>query len=256
MSRPAEIGYSPLAGQTELDDVVVPDWVAELGGGGGVRPVWRNGLGGITYRLGAGRFGAGERYLKVQSADTDWDLDAETSRLGWVGRLVPAPRVLDAGERGGERWLLTSGLPGRSAVDRGWRGRPAVAVPVLGRALRRFHDDVPVASCPFGWSVTARVGRLGLDPGLIDRTPELDAVVCHGDACNPNFLIDEDGVCSGYVDLGNLGVADRWADLAPALMSLGWNYGPGWERAFLDAYGIEPDAAKQAFYASLWDAED
>ena len=31
--RPAEVtGYSPLAGQTELDDVVVPAWIAELAG--------------------------------------------------------------------------------------------------------------------------------------------------------------------------------------------------------------------------------
>ena len=65
--------------------------------------------------------------------------------------------------------------------------------------------------------------------------------------------VDDDGRFSGYVDLGGLGVADRWADLAPALMSLGWNYGPGWQPAFLDAYGIEPDESKRAFYAALWD---
>lgn len=249
---PADVaGYSPLAGQTELDDVVVPGWIAELGGGSGVRPVWRNGLGGITYR-----FGAGERYLKVQSADSDWDLDAEASRLAWVGDHVPAPRVLAHGVRHGVRWLLTTGLPGRSAVDRPWRSRPATVVPELGRALRRFHDGVPAASCPFGWSVADRVTRFGLDGGFVDRAPGLDPVVCHGDACNPNFVLDEDGAFSGYVDLGNLGVADRWADLAPALMSLGWNYGPGWEQTFLDAYGIEPDAAKQAYYTALWNAED
>ncbi len=45
-------------------------------------------------------------------------------------------------------------------------------------------------------------------------------VVCHGDACAPNTLIDDDGRCSGHVDLGDLGVADRWADLAVATLSL------------------------------------
>ncbi|MFT3834756.1 MAG: phosphotransferase [Micropruina sp.] len=82
--------------------------------------------------------------------------------------------------------------------------------------------------------------------------PPIDAVVCHGDACNPNFLIDDDGHFSGYVDLGGLGVADRWADLAPALLSLNWNYGKGWEPTFLDAYGIAPDETKWAFYTDLW----
>jgi kanamycin kinase len=46
---------------------------------------------------------------------------------------------------------------------------------------------------------------------------------------------------------------DRWADLAPALQSLGWNYGPGWEPSFLRAYGAEPDQPKRLFYSALWD---
>lgn len=78
----------------------------------------------------------------------------------------------------------------------------------------------------------------------------MDPVVCHGDACNPNFLLDEAGHCVGYVDLGRLGVGDRWADLAPALLSLGWDFGEGWEPAFLDAYGVERDAGKRGSHGS------
>jgi kanamycin kinase len=51
----------------------------------------------------------------------------------------------------------------------------------------------------------------------------------HGDACAPNTLISHDGHCSGHVDFGALGTADRWADLAIATWSTIWNYGPGWE---------------------------
>ena len=49
-----------------------------------------------------------------------------------------------------------------------------------------------------------------------------------------------DGHWSGHVDLGLLGTADRWADLAVATWSTEWNYGPGWEQLLLDAYGIAP----------------
>ncbi len=38
------------------------------------------------------------------------------------------------------------------------------------------------------------------------------------------------------MDLGCLGVADRWADLAVATWSTTWNYGTGWERGLLYAY--------------------
>jgi kanamycin kinase len=78
-------------------------------------------------------------------------------------------------------------------------------------------------------------------------------VVCHGDACAPNTIVDDDGTFCGHVDLGALGVADRWADLAVATWSCDWNYGPGWQEALLAAYGVEPDGVRMAYYRLLWD---
>lgn len=79
------------------------------------------------------------------------------------------------------------------------------------------------------------------------------AVVCHGDPCAPNTLLTDDGAWSGHVDMGSLGVADRWADLAVATWSTRWNYGDGWERPLLDAYGVEPDPERTAYYRLLRD---
>ena len=53
-------------------------------------------------------------------------------------------------------------------------------------------------------------------------------------------------------NLGTLGVADRWADLAVATWSIHWNYGPGWEARLLDAYRIEPDPVRTRYYRWLW----
>ena len=69
----------------------------------------------------------------------------------------------------------------------------------------------------------------------------------------PHTLIADSGRWSGHVDLGDLGVADRRADLAIATWSAGWNYGPGWERLLLDAYGIKPDAERIRYYRLLWE---
>ncbi|WP_435886091.1 phosphotransferase [Streptomyces erythrochromogenes] len=49
---------------------------------------------------------------------------------------------------------------------------------------------------------------------LADIPPIDQLVVCHGDPCSPNTLVGDDGTWTGRVDLGTLGVADRWADLA------------------------------------------
>jgi kanamycin kinase len=137
-----------------------------------------------------------------------------------------------------------------------------------------LHDRLPVELCPFGWSIRARVARARsrgqhdpkkwfpehreLDPreafARLDRPPAVDRlVVSHGDPCAPNTLIGDDGGCVGQVDLGSLGVADRWADLAVATWSAEWNYGSGWEGALLDAYGIDPDPVRTTYYRLLWD---
>ncbi|MGB3685154.1 MAG: phosphotransferase [Ornithinimicrobium sp.] len=89
--------------------------------------------------------------------------------------------------------------------------------------------------------------RLGHQPS-VDRW-----VVCHGDACAPNTLLDTDGRLVAHVDLGALGIADRWADLAVASLSLEWNFGHGYESTFFHAYGIEPDPERIAFYRLLSD---
>lgn len=233
--------------------VTVPDAVAALARGDVVEPVWRNVLGGLTFRLrGAG----GDRYVKwVAHGTPELDLEAEAARLGWAAPYTPVPRVLDAGRDGDGAWLMTAAVPGRSAVDPAWVARPDVAARAIGAGLRALHDALPVDDCPFTWSAAERIARL--DPAVRDRvagTPPTDRlVVCHGDACVPNTLLDDDGRWTAHVDLGSLGVADRWADLAVASASLGWNYGDGHEDAFFEAYGVEPDAERIAYYRLLWD---
>ncbi|MFN8085904.1 MAG: phosphotransferase [Microbacterium sp.] len=120
-------------------------------------------------------------------------------------------------------------------------------------------DVLEVGDCPFDWSVRTRIGNAAARgihvPGALRSPPPIDAlVVCHGDACAPNTLLDAEGRPLAHVDLGALGVADRWADIAVAAMSTTWNYGPGWEHALIDAYGIAADEPRMAYYRDLWNA--
>ncbi|HLT83261.1 MAG TPA: phosphotransferase, partial [Phototrophicaceae bacterium] len=98
-----------------------------------------------------------------------------------------------------------------------------------------------------GLSVTDALAVLR-DPPPVERP-----VVCHGDACVPNTLVDDDGAWVGHVDLGSLGVADPWADLAVAAWSTEWNVGPGYTDEVYAAYGAAPDRERIAYYRLLWD---
>lgn len=212
-------------------------------------PVWRNELGGLTFR-------DGDRYLKWNPAGTGVSLAAEVARLRWAVPHHPVPAVLEhAVEEGGEV-LVTRALPGEGAATPRWLASPRTAVRAIGEGLRALHESLPVATCPFDWSAESR--RVRLPPVVreaLGAPPPVDAlVVCHGDACAPNTVIGAGGRWVGHVDLGALGAADRWADIAVAGMSLEWNYGPGWEGELLAAYGIRPDEERIRYYRALWSA--
>jgi kanamycin kinase len=247
--------------------------VAALAGGRALDPVWTNELGGITWRIGGG-----SRYVKWAPAGSGLDLAAEAVRLRWAVRFTPVPPVLEEGQDDAGAWLVTGAVPGESAVHPRWVADPRRAVAAIGEGLRALHEALPVADCPFDSSAPTRLAevRRRASAGLLHPpaweaahaglsvaevlarladVPDVDRlVVCHGDACSPNTLLGDDGRWSGHVDLGRLGIGDRWADLAVATMSTEWNYGPGWERALLEAYGVEPDPVRTAYYRLLWDA--
>jgi kanamycin kinase len=282
------------------EPVEPPPAVSALAAGRPVRAVWRNLLGGLTFRIdpdpgsgpaahahadahpdahaGADDPDGAPRFAKWAPAGSGLDLAAEAVRLRWAARYAAVPPVLAEGGDGTGTWLLTRGLPGRSAVDERWKADPSAAVRAIGSGLRALHDALPVEDCPFDWSTEPRLAKArahvasgAVDPAawpeelrplrtveyamrLLEDPPRVDRlVVCHGDACAPNTLVGDDGEPTGHVDLGALGVADRWADLAVATWSTRWNYGPGWEDPLLDAYGIEADEGRITYYRVLWE---
>ncbi|VEG38077.1 aminoglycoside phosphotransferase [Mycolicibacterium flavescens] len=222
------------------EPVPTPGVVTRIAAGRPVRAVWRNELGGVTFEVTGGEF------VKVYPPGAAHLLAAEVPRLRWARRYTPVPEVLAAGPG----WLHTARLPGYSAVDPRWADRPDIAARAIGTGLRRLHDALPVADCPF-----ARPSWVPAGAPPADRL-----VVCHGDACSPNTLLDDEGAFSGHVDLGDLGVADRWADLGIATMSLDWNFpteGPGgFQELLLDAYGVAADVDRVAYYRRAWDGDE
>jgi kanamycin kinase len=238
-----------------IDSVPVPDLVTRIAAGRPVYPTWANEIGGLTFQVGDGD---DREFVKVAPPHPEVDLHREAAKLRWAAAYVTVPTVLGVGRDGAVEWLHTAGLPGRSAVDPAWIAAPRAAVRGIATGLRAMHDRLPVESCPFSWSVPSRLAALpdSARRRLPDPPPADKLVVCHGDACAPNTLISTDGQWCGHVDFGDLGIADRWADLAVAEWSLGYNFEGDWRAEFFDAYGVEPDRERLDYYLRLWDAEE
>ncbi len=264
-----------IAGPPEVP-AAVPETVKLLARDGYAQAVWCNEFGGTTFEVhGTG----GHRFIKWVPADTGIDLSSEVRRLRWAARYTAVPQVLSQGGNAEGHWLVTAALPGASAVTPRWKADPHAATVGLGKGLRRLHDILPVELCPFDWSVQRRVAdatrrardgklrpadwppkytgfaveqalRHASDPPQVDRL-----VVCHGDACAPNTLLHGNGHLAGHVDLGSLGLADRWADLAVATWSTEWNYGLDLSDVLLTAYGSSRDQLRIDYYRLLWTLE-
>jgi len=255
--------------------VVVPNVVEDYVARRPFQVVWENALGGLTFRI---EDSSRTLYLKWMPTTAGDVLAREAQRLRWASVFTPVPAVVDYGVDAESTWLVTEGIDAENAVSPRWKLDPRSATRALGAGLRTLHDALPLEDCPYEWSLEGRLDAVreprNLDalerhtwsecfvdmtvPRAMDELasePSLDLVVCHGDACAPNTLIDARGTWVAHLDLGNLGRGDRWADLAILSWSTVWNYGPGWEHLIYDSYGIEPDDEKIRFYRLLWECE-
>lgn len=121
-------------------DVELPAAVEALARGCPVRAVWENALGGLTFEVaGSERF-----FVKWAPASSGLDLGAEAARLSWAVAFTCVPRLLEQGSDQTGSWLVTSAIPGETAVSERWRAEPEFAVKAIGEGLRALHESLPV----------------------------------------------------------------------------------------------------------------
>jgi aminoglycoside phosphotransferase len=147
------------------------------------------------------------------------DLAPERDRLAWLAGRWPVPEVVGFFQAVGDDWLVTREVPGVPLYHASAAWPAERVATAFGEILRGLHAT-DATGCPFG------VHKRGI-------------VLVHGDYCLPNVLVS-DGKLSGLVDLGGAGLGNPEVDLAAAVWTLQYNFGPSHARTFLDAYGWPP----------------
>ena len=207
----------------------------------------------------------------VLKISTDLKNSLETVKiLRWLAGRLPVPEVIAHTVEGGKSFLLMTRIKGRMSCGKYFLEHPAELLERMAEGLRMFWDT-DITGCPRIRDAAAELDDLRprLESGLI-RDPELfrrlenskppcDPVLSHGDFCLPNVFIDG-GHISGFVDLGDCGIADRYRDIALCWQSLksnfdgtfGGNVYPGFDPDDLfGALGITPDREKLNYYLQL-----
>lgn len=146
-------------------------------------------------------------------------LEKERKCLEWLNRKLPVPKVIDFTHINNKDALLLSEIKGKNLVELKNNWSVDKVIQKLVEVLKKLHN-VDVKDFPFNYNK---------DSGK---------VLVHGDACLPNFIFQDD-IFSGYIDLGDLTVANKEVDLSAAIWSLQYNLGFGHGLKFLQSYGIK-----------------
>ena len=229
----------------------------------------------------------GQAYAKIAVSARSTDLAGERDRLLWLqGKGIAVPEVIDWREAEEGACLIMTAIPGVPAAE--LDGDALLkAWPSMARQLQALHE-LPPNQFPFdrrlsvmfakAADVVSRdaVNRDFLPPEdqdrpareLLDRVKRdlplrldqeaTNRVLCHGDACMPNFMVDPHSLqCTGLIDLGRAGTADRYVDLSLMIANAkeSWAAPAQSERAFSILFETleiaEPDRERLAFYLQL-----
>lgn len=266
----------PVLGRTPFGMTGPPlpqDWCARLRGYAFRQDsVGRSGA--LIHRLDAD--GLVSLYLKQGEGEVADEIADEFARLRWSQSRLPVPRLVAFAQEQSRVWLLSQAMEGTPAFQ--WLSlqpeRQHQAVASIGRFLRKLHQ-LPSSSCPFNSCVELRLqaARHNLDEGRVDESDfhpdragwtarqvwdelqallpvETECAVTHGDFSLDNIFLDPAGEVLGVLDLGRLGLADPFQDLAILLDCL-QGFDPRLGETLFQTYGLSRDERRLRLHLLL-----
>lgn len=212
--------------------------------------------------------------------------DETVEMMHWLEGKLPVPKVLCYEKDSEHQFLLMSKVQGKMACDKEILEHPQELIHELAEALKMLWS-VDVSNCPRKRDIDVKLKEAqyrvennlvdvnSVDPAtfepngfkdpyhllnwLENNKPTYEPVLSHGDFTLPNIFIDN-GKFTGLIDLDDVGIGDKWGDIALCYRSLKWNsegvYGdkisPNLDPEMLfDTLGIEPNWEKIRYFILL-----
>ena len=182
--------------------------------------------------------------LKIEPHSAQTDGTVEMMRR--LHDKLPIPQALEYAVENGKSFLLMTRIEGEMCCSPYYMEHSDEMMGLMAEGLRRLWS-IDITDCPRERTLqdetekalkSIRGGRMSrgelLEYGFetaeemaewIETHPvEYDPVLSHGDYCLPNLLL-KDGKISGYIDIGGIGIADRYSDIVDCWNSLKNNFG-------------------------------
>jgi len=225
-----------------------------------------------------------DKVLKIQADDLQ--ARSEYNIMRWIDGKLPVPEVLGYVVENGISYLLMSKIKGKMSCDDEYMQNPDLLVTILADAIKKLWE-IDITDCPVSWTLENKLteakiavaeekvdvensepetyGADGFENPeqllnwLINNRPEEELVISHGDFCLPNIFITDNSF-AGYIDLGRMGIADKWQDIALCYRSLKNNFSGMYTGkvyndfdpcCLFEALGIKPDWDKIRYYILL-----
>ncbi len=223
--------------------------------------------------------------LKIEKNNSSFASTVEMMK--WLDGKIPAPRVICAYKEDGLCYLLMTKVKGEMSCEEYYLEHPNELCEHLANGLRMLWS-VDISDCPRIRDLDTELNeaRYRVDNKLYDLSdsekgtfgengrfenpeallnwlyenkPKYEPVLSHGDYCLPNVFINE-GKISGFIDLGDTGIGDKWRDIALCYRSLIHNFdgtfgGKVYENfspeLLFEKLGIEPNRKKLEYYILL-----
>ncbi len=193
----------------------------------------------------------------------------------WLEGKVPVPEIVFYEKLEECELLCMSELQGKTLEDYFDKQGERENVIKYANSLKRLHS-LKIDNCALAQSLDARLSKAkyNLENGLINiaelqpenqnynldelfakllsiKPSSHELVFTHGDYCFDNIIYDNDNL-SGFIDLGNGGVADKYQDIALAIRSIKDDFNSELVNLFYEEYGlIEVNKDKLEFYTLL-----
>lgn len=205
----------------------------------------------------------------------------EGKNLCWLRQYIKVPKVYQMGQIEDLYYTIMEKLPGTMFQELFNEYTCQEVVRLYATLIKQFHA-IDYQGLPYNHSLEEKMnkvkytvahheakeeyferelrhlsGQQVYDLLLSYQSEEADLVLCHGDVCMPNIMMEGTSL-SGFIDVVGIGINDYHLDIAIALRTLRYNFelyghtfSKEYQELFLQTYGRTIDSKKITFYILL-----